>query len=589
MADTKLADLTALTTPSGDDILYIVDDPAGTPLDRKIALDNLFTRGTLNGTLLNMSQTWGGTGTYTGIKYDVTDSGPSNAASLLMDLQVGGTSRFSVTKGGKVNASAGVNIGGAADNATLLNGSGYALLTNVNGGSGVGASQYGQSLATGGFFSANATRFGVNSNTQLAWSNSTDDVRVGSATFDLLLTRRDAANLRLGAADTTGTTAPTPQFLSAQSWASSTTNNQTGANFTIDGSQGTGTGAGGSIIFRVAPAGGTSNGVQNGLSAALTINSARDATFEAGVFAASSSPSAVAFGRNGTAGTGIYFPSAFNFAIALNGTGAVNFTADTLSLPSNSVLQFLVGAIGSTPDTKLFRDAANTLALRNANDGQTFRLYGRFTDITNNFERFFINAPTTSGDAVQLGTQKGATTGAARALEFQTDATSRWSIGATTGHLLAATDNLYDIGTSSGNRPRDFFLSRNFLATGFVAGSYLRDFNNRFHIYSGSTDGTIVFYNQAENNFDRMMFGGTTSSFPALKRSSASLIVRLADDTANAALESASLKTDAPTGGTAATWKLGTVASVTPTLQNRTIEVDIGGTIYYISAKTTND
>jgi len=83
--------------------------------------------------------------------------------------------------------------------------------------------------------------------------------------------------------------------------------------------------------------------------------------------------------------------------------------------------------------------------------------------------------------------------------------------------------------------------------------------------------------------------GGSASFFPALKRSSASLIVRLADDSANAALESASLKTDAPTGGTAATWKLGTVASVTPTLQNRTIEVDIGGTIYYISAKTTND
>jgi hypothetical protein len=88
---------------------------------------------------------------------------------------------------------------------------------------------------------------------------------------DVILTRRAAANLRLGAADTTGTTAPTPQFLSAQSWASSTTDNQTGADFTIDGSQGTGTGAGGSIIFRVAPAGGTSNGVQNALADALTI------------------------------------------------------------------------------------------------------------------------------------------------------------------------------------------------------------------------------------------------------------------------------------------------------------------------------
>jgi hypothetical protein len=135
------------------------------------------------------------------------------------------------------------------------------------------------------------------------------------------------------------------------------------------------------------------------------------------------------------------------------------------------------------------QDAANTLAQRNGNNGQIFRLYGRFTDITNDFERFFINAPTTAGAAVLLGTQKGATAGTARALEFQTDGTTRLTIAATTGNV--------------------------------------------------TTTGSVT--------------------------------------------------TEAPTGGTAAAWRLGTVASVTPTLQNRTIEVDIGGTIYYISAKTTND
>jgi hypothetical protein len=49
------------------------------------------------------------------------------------------------------------------------------------------------------------------------------------------------------------------------------------------------------------------------------------------------------------------------------------------------------------------------------------------------------------------------------------------------------------------------------------------------------------------------------------------------------------ITTAAPAGGTAAAWKLGTVASVSPTSPNRTIEVDIGGTIYYIHAKTTNN
>ena len=49
------------------------------------------------------------------------------------------------------------------------------------------------------------------------------------------------------------------------------------------------------------------------------------------------------------------------------------------------------------------------------------------------------------------------------------------------------------------------------------------------------------------------------------------------------------VRTAAPSGGTAANWKLGTVATVSPTSPNRTIEVDIGGTIYYIHAKTTNN
>ncbi len=45
----------------------------------------------------------------------------------------------------------------------------------------------------------------------------------------------------------------------------------------------------------------------------------------------------------------------------------------------------------------------------------------------------------------------------------------------------------------------------------------------------------------------------------------------------------------APSGGTAAAWKFGTVATVSPTAQNRTIELEVGGTTYYLTAKTTNN
>lgn len=40
-ADSKLTALTALTAPAGDDLLYIVDDPSGSPTSKKITWDNL--------------------------------------------------------------------------------------------------------------------------------------------------------------------------------------------------------------------------------------------------------------------------------------------------------------------------------------------------------------------------------------------------------------------------------------------------------------------------------------------------------------------------------------------------------------------
>lgn len=41
MADTKITALTAVTTPSDDDIMPIVDDPAGTPTTKKVTWSNI--------------------------------------------------------------------------------------------------------------------------------------------------------------------------------------------------------------------------------------------------------------------------------------------------------------------------------------------------------------------------------------------------------------------------------------------------------------------------------------------------------------------------------------------------------------------
>ena len=42
MADAKLTALDEQTTPGDDDLLYVVDDPAGTPVERKVTKANLF-------------------------------------------------------------------------------------------------------------------------------------------------------------------------------------------------------------------------------------------------------------------------------------------------------------------------------------------------------------------------------------------------------------------------------------------------------------------------------------------------------------------------------------------------------------------
>jgi len=54
---------------------------------------------------------------------------------------------------------------------------------------------------------------------------------------------------------------------------------------------------------------------------------------------------------------------------------------------------------------------------------------------------------------------------------------------------------------------------------------------------SSPLDGRITVTNNAQTDFDRMNFGGDTIGFPSLKRSSATLQVRLADDSAFATLD----------------------------------------------------
>ena len=101
----------------------------------------------------------------------------------------------------------------------------------------------------------------MGSGVSLGWTNGA----VANAQ-DLILRRSAAANLAFGAADAAS---PVAQTLSVQNVVAGTSNTA-GANWTFAGSRGTGTGAGGSIIWQVAPAGSTGTS-QNSLVTSLTL------------------------------------------------------------------------------------------------------------------------------------------------------------------------------------------------------------------------------------------------------------------------------------------------------------------------------
>jgi hypothetical protein len=174
---------------------------------------------------LNLTQTWNDSGVaFTAVKLDVTKTAAA-ATSLLLDLQVGGSTKYSVREDGLVTGS---------------------YVTN-------GTNTY--ALGWGGGVS-------VGSTSSFCFTNGTN----AFLTIDTFLTRGGAATVQQGDLDAA---APVAQTLRAQSVVAGTSNTA-GVDWTFIGSKGTGTGAGGQIIWRTAPAGSTGSS-QNALATGLTI------------------------------------------------------------------------------------------------------------------------------------------------------------------------------------------------------------------------------------------------------------------------------------------------------------------------------
>jgi len=290
-----------------------------------------------------------------------------------------------------------------------------------------------------------------------------------------------------------------------------------GAPMFIQGSAGTGAGAGGSLIFQVATAGSTGT-TQNSYRTALTIDHTRLATFSHVVNASKMAIGSTVSMNNGT----------FN----LSSISTLGWSSDVTEY--------------GTKDVYLYRDAAGALALRNSTNAQKIRVYNTYTDSSNgewlnvgvsvlNGAQFGIEAAlngTGSGRDLYLGTQGG------NSLYLYTGNTTRWQVNSS-GHFIASSDNSYDIGASGANRPRNIYVAASIntgaaitSATNLICGANYGFVWNGRSTLGSAVDGNIELYNQAGTSFGRLSFGGTTASFPALKRSTTTLQARLADDSA---------------------------------------------------------
>ena len=110
-------------------------------------------------------------------------------------------------------------------------------------------------------------------------------------------------------------------------------------------------------------------------------------------------------------GGGNFYPAGTLAGTSTLGTASVPFFAIWVGTSSNAAF--------------LTSDAANTLALRNGANAQTFNVYGTYTSGTS-YERLTLSAPS-AANAI-IGTNKGSGGGTARGLDLHTDGAARMTI-----------------------------------------------------------------------------------------------------------------------------------------------------------------
>lgn len=267
MTDKTNTALTAAAVFAATDVLYAAVGANSRKVTGTVLAAFLATATLAAGTLttsqpLTLTQTWNaGAVTFSGLKVNITDTASASPSSLL-DLQRNSTSLFSVGNDG--------NLRLGATTAFIINTNSTGSIVYSAGATG-GTEHLWQSSGVNTLLST-SSMLRLASAIAFGW-NSLGDANSGSS-LDVALLRRASASLQLGTADAA---APIAQTFGVQGVVAGTANTA-GALFTIAGSQGTGSAAGGDIAFQTAPLGGAGTS-QNALSEVMRILAAGNIKF----------------------------------------------------------------------------------------------------------------------------------------------------------------------------------------------------------------------------------------------------------------------------------------------------------------------
>lgn len=234
---------------------------------------------------------------------------------------------------------------------------------------------------------------------------------------------------------------------------------------------------------------------------------------------------------------------------AVTGTGdvvlATSPTLVTPALGAASATSLSVSGALTLGTSGILVGGTNLVEQYNSTSAQTYSIYNTRTD-GSNYERarmvWGANIFGVNVEGSGTGTQRGMLLNAAT-LTFQTATTNRWQIDGS-GHLLASTDNTYDIGALGATRPRNLYLGANATIAGDITGSgNVRAGTSSFFSWSSrsvlaaTADGQVRITGSSTTTFDSLLLGPSGTTYTRLKHgATGTLHLRLADDSAYAAL-----------------------------------------------------